>query len=135
MTPDNTPKSPHKRAGRFRSALRALRGDTVLPDQIRAEWTAWQFELEALCDKLSAAAARLYQRDKRALDAAVKRVAELEAEADCGCADTAAPELSATGSGWSAEKRALNRSLLARRRALAVPQLENGRSDVDVAES
>ena len=78
MDPDNSPETPVRRPSRLASAWMALRGDPVIPVAIRAEWAAWQFELEALCDKVSNAAARLYQRDKRVLDAALARINELE---------------------------------------------------------
>ncbi len=46
-----------------------------MPDQIRAEWAAWVLELEGVCVNLTAAAGRVYDRDKRELDKALKRLA------------------------------------------------------------
>ena len=111
MTPDNSSETPVRRPSRLASAWMALRGDPVIPVAIRAEWAAWQFELEALCDKLSAAAARLYQRDKRVLDAAMKRISELESGTETAKAGPTGSEIdsSSAGSTWNPEKIALYR--------------------------
>jgi len=81
-----------------------------VPESIRAEWVAWQFEFEAVLDKLSAAAGRLYTRDKAALKAALKRIDELEADKPV---DPIAEATAHYGGGWNPAKRALNRQVLA----------------------
>lgn len=115
-----------RRPGRLRAALLALSGAPVVPDQIRAEWAAWQLELEAVCDKISAAAARMVTRDKRDLKKALKRLAELED--DCGCKEEA-PAQAPVYAGYNPEKVALNRKALAMRGVripgMPIPQ-ENG---------
>ncbi len=116
MDPDDiieTPPDKAKRVGRLRAAWQALHGAPVVSSQIRAEWVAWQFELEGLCDKLTTTAARLYQRDVRALQAAQKRVVELEAAAE---QQSGRGEQAAAGDGSRmTEKRRLNRLVLASR--------------------
>ena len=108
-----TPPEKPRRVGRVRSAWQALRGEPVVPSQIRAEWVAWQFEFESLCDKLTTTASRLYQRDVRALQAAQKRVVELEAAAE---QQSGSGEQAVAGDGWRmTEKRRLNRLVLASR--------------------
>jgi len=130
MTPDNTPAVRLKRPGRLRGAWLSLRGEPTVPDQIRAEWAAWVLELEGVCDKLTAAAGRVYARDKRELDKALKRLAAVEAEADCECKDE--PLTTVGTSGWNPEKRALNRRILAGR-GVRIPEYstveQNGASD------
>lgn len=101
-----------RRPGRLRAALLALSGAPVVPDQIRAEWAAWQLELEAVCDKISAAAARMVTRDKRDLKKALKRLAELED--DCGCKEKEAAQPVGYG-GYNPRKAELNRRVLAAR--------------------
>lgn len=128
MDPDNTSESRPRRAGRLRAAFQALTGAPVVPSQIRAEWVGWQFELEGLCDKLTTTAARLYQRDKRALEAAEKRVLELEAAHPCGCEDAEVTGAVSTG-GWNPAKRLLNRRVLAGR-GMHPPEFANGGEDV-----
>jgi len=136
MTPDDTPAVRLKRPGRLRGAWLSLRGEPTVPDQIRAEWAAWVLELEGVCDKLTAAAGRVYARDKRELDKALKRLAAVEAEADCECKDE--PVTTVGSSGWNPEKRALNRRILASR-GVRVPMFtgpgENGASDERSTES
>jgi len=135
MTPDKELGSAPRKPGRLSAAWQALRGAPVVPNQIRAEWTAWQFEFESLCDKLSAAAARLYQRDKKALDIALKKIEVLEAAIDDPCSDAsgvvAAPGV--PGVGWNPEKSAMNRLLLASR-GIHIPQV-NGGAHVDGVEA
>ena len=101
-----------------------------MPDQIRAEWAAWVLELEGVCDKLTAAAGRVYARDKRELDKALKRLAVAEAEAECECKETAVATVGV--GGWNPAKRALNRRILAGR-GVRLPELQtvdqNGASD------
>ncbi|KKL55717.1 hypothetical protein LCGC14_2252620 [marine sediment metagenome] len=110
MTLDNSSETPVRRPSRLASAWMALRGDPVIPVAIRAEWAAWQFELEALSDKVSNAAARLYQRDKRVLDAALARINELEAAAADPKSGSIGPDMAAnTGSTWNPDKIALYR--------------------------
>jgi len=108
MHPDKTRQRPPKHTSRLRSAWHALRGEPVVPESIRAEWVAWQFEFEAVLDKLSAAAARLYTRDKVALKVALKRLEELDQDTPAVPVAVAYP----TG-GWNPAKRALNRQVLA----------------------
>jgi hypothetical protein len=139
MDPDDShetaEKARRKRPGRIRSALRALAGQSVMPDQVRAEWVAWQYEFEAILDKLSAAAARQVTRDKRDLKKALKRLKELESEKDCGCGGGAAVAPAVSGS-YSPEKRLLNRRILASR-GITVPDLtpQNGAGYEHGAES
>lgn len=130
MDPDKTPDEslrPRQRIGRLRAALLALRGEPIVAGAIRAEWTAWQWELEALCDKLGAAANRLHSRDKRQLQLAVKKIAELEAER----AEPAAPDqLGPPASTYSPEKRRLNRERLASKlQRIGYPIMGNGGTD------
>ena len=132
MDPCDTSEMPPdrpKRIGRLRAAWQALHGAPVVPSQIRAEWVAWQFELEGLCDKLTTTASRLYQRDVRALQAAQKRVVELEAGAEqqSGSGDQAV-----AGDGWRmTEKRRLNRLVLASRN-IEVPSFPVDGEDLHV---
>ncbi len=107
MDPDDTIEAPPRRPSRLRSLLQVLRGDPVVPVAIRAEWTAWQFELEGLCDKLTVCASRLYQRDVRKLDVAMKRIAELEA--GVGASPDMAEVASGSASTWNPAKIALYR--------------------------
>lgn len=98
-----------KRPGRLRAAWLALLGAPVVPDQIRAEWAGWAWELQGLCDNITAAAARMNTRAVRGLKKAEERIEELEAE--CGCHD----EEPVTAHGFSDRKRAIRRRLLAER--------------------
>lgn len=100
----NTPET--RAPGRFRAAWLALMGHPIVPTQIRAEWAAWQLELEAICDKIGAAASRNQTRHKRELDRALAELDEVKAEQ---ATPSAPPEL---GFGWNPQKRALNRQLL-----------------------
>ncbi len=79
-----------------------------MPAAIRAEWTAWQWELEGLCEKVSLAAKRVYARDKAELDKALARVAELEG----GHPQDEDGHAAASGSRW-AEKAELQRRFAA----------------------
>lgn len=97
MDPDSTVETPHRRPGRLRAAWLALQGAPVVPDAIRAEWTAWQWELEGLCEKVSLACKRVYARDKADLDKAMKRIAELEA----GCGADALVDGPAPSARWA----------------------------------
>lgn len=130
----HTPGTPLRRPSRLRMAVDALRGRPVTPDAIRAEWTAWQYELEALCDKLSAAANRMFTRDKRELDKALKSLAAMELERDCGCDDEAGATDVGTPSRW-ATKAALGRRYAASRGKplpdLPIFEQENGAAHVD----
>lgn len=126
MDPDETPQRPHKRTSRLRSAIDALRGAPTTPEAMRAEWVAWQFEFDSVLDKLSAAAARMYTRDKVELKRALKRIDELEA-------DVEQEQAAAPLAGWNPDKIALNRRALALR-GIRVPDFPtNGeQSNVDV---
>ena len=125
MDPHKTPETPQKRTSRFRSAIQALRGEPVVPQAIRAEWVTWQIEFENLLDKVSAAAARAYERDRVKLKAAEKRIKELESAAP----DETGPDSfggKAFGGSWNPAKTELNRIALSRR-GLNVPQfIHNG---------
>lgn len=114
-----------RRPGRLRAALLALSGAPVVPDQIRAEWAAWQLELEAVCDKISAAAARMVTRDKRDLKKALKRLAQLED--DCGCKEEQPAQAPAFG-GYNPAKAALNRRVLAAR-GIKIPGMTPGQEN------
>lgn len=127
MDPDKTPEKRYRRTSRARSAWMALRGDPVVPESIRAEWVAWQFEFEAVLDKLSAAAARLYTRDKAALKAALKKLDEMD-QPDSQMTE---PVASAHfGGGYSLAKRTLNRQVLAMK-GISLPDTFGGNSHVD----
>ena len=131
MDPRDTPKRPQKGPGRLRSALAALRGEPVVPGAIRAEWTAWQWELEGLCEKVSLAAKRVYARDKAELDRALARVAELEGDQPFDEGGTAAP----SGSRWR-EKAELNRRYAALQGStLPAAPTANGAGHVDGVEA
>lgn len=81
MDPDKARESPEKRPSRLGSAWMALRGDPVIPASIRAEWAVCQIQLQNLCDQVTQAAARAYERDRVKLKAAADRIAELETRA------------------------------------------------------
>ncbi len=102
-----------------------------MPNAIRAEWTAWQWELEGLCEKVSLAAKRVYARDKADLDRALARVAELEAD----------PHVDEDGLTVASSSRWREKAELTRRWAAlkgstmpAVPS-SNGEGHVDGAEA
>lgn len=122
MDPDNTLEMPVKRPSRLMSAWMALRGDPVVPVAIRAEWVAWQFELQGLMDKLSVCAARLYERDRRKLDAAMKRISELEAGVVTAETAPTGTDPSSSGASWNPAKIALYRAA----RALTGTHVPNG---------
>lgn len=113
--PDNSPENASerilRRPGRIRTLFAVLAGAPVVPEQIRAEWAAWQLELEAICDKIGAAAARLQTRNKRELDRALAELAELKAERESDPAGIFGGDAGA-GGGYSPMKRALNRRRL-----------------------
>lgn len=123
MTPDKTPERPQRRSSRLRSAWQALKGEPVVPDAIRAEWVAWQFEFEAVLDKLSAAAARLYTRDKVALKAALKRLQELEDDVPQDGTGTASTPIAGS---WNPLKVELSRRVLAMRGQRVPTFIHNG---------
>jgi len=120
MDPDKTLERPVKRPSRLLSAWMALRGDPVVPVAIRAEWVAWQFELQGLMDKLTVCAARLYERDRVKLAAAMKRVDELEAGVGSADPEQVAPANAV--STWNPQKIALYRAA----RALTGTRTPNG---------
>jgi len=126
MDPNKTPEKRYKRTSRLRSALYALRGEPVVPESIRAEWVAWQFEFEAVLDKLSAAAARLYTRDKAALKAALQKLAEMDEQK---AADPIAEITAHYGGGWNPAKRALNRQVLAMKGIRIPDTITGGKPD------
>lgn len=123
MPSDNASRQP----GRIRTAIAVLMGAPVVPAQIRAEWAAVQLELEAICDKIAAAANRLNTRHKRDLDRALEELEEYKArEAD--------PMENFGGAGSiSPARRALSRRALAMRGRL--PQGMNGGEYVAGAET
>lgn len=124
-------QGPPRRPSRVRAAFQALLGAPVVPVQIRAEWTAVQLELEAVCDKIAAATNRQITRDKRELKRALDRLEELEG--DCGCNKASDPLL--MPGGYSDAKRLLNRRVLASRgRDVASMFSNGGDSHVDGAE-
>lgn len=102
-------------------------GHPVVPEQIRAEWAAWQLELEAICDKIGAAANRLQTRHKRDLDKALAELEEYKARE----ANPLSASPAAAGS-YSPVKRALNRRVLASR-GVNIPN--GGSPHVDGAET
>jgi hypothetical protein len=102
----------------------ALTGHPVVPDQLRAEWASWAWELENLTDKLTVAAARMLQRDRRELEKVTAERDQLRAEAD----GLSVAGGRADAGGYSPLKRALNR----RRLGLPTP---NGAAHVGSAES
>lgn len=83
----------------------AFRGRTIVYDQFRAEWEQHLLDLGSVYDKLSATVSRLYQRDKKALEAAIAAHGALESPTN-GDADTP------TVDTWAA-RGALNRRALA----------------------
>lgn len=103
-----------------------------MPDAIRAEWVAWQLELESLCDKISAAASRLQSRHKRELDRVLEELEERKARE----ADAYQGVMGQVGPGYSAHKRALNRQVLAMR-GQTIPNFmpANGGADEPSAET
>ncbi len=127
MDPDESPERP-KKPSRVLSAWHALRGEPVVPVSIRAEWVEVQWQLEAILDKLSAAAARLYTRDKAELKKALKRLEELESTAPAD-GDAQRPEGLRGSGSWDPYKVELSRRAMALRGrrlpALPVPS-QNG---------
>ena len=134
MEPDKTQETPQKRTSRLRNAWRVLRGEPVVPSAIRAEWVGWQIEFENLLDKISAAAARAYERDRVKLKAAEKEIKELEARAVAtDNSETAVPTWGGGGS-WHPEKRAMNRLMLEKRGIRLNQPVTNGVTNVPGAE-
>ncbi len=137
MTPQETPKSPRARRqkpSRLKAAWMALRGYPVVHDQFRAEWEEHLLDLSTVYDKLYATIARLYQRDKKILEAKMDDHEGLEAGTSTANQTLATGE--AAASGWNPAKIELYRKLRARR-GEAVGAL-NGHwetSDVDGAEA
>lgn len=117
MDPDKTRESPEKRPSRLGSAWMALRGDPVIPASIRAEWAVCQIQLQNLCDQVTQAAARAYERDRVKLKAAATRIEELEVAAQVQDLTTDMPG----GTGWNPAKIALNRMLLAEETGVSIP--------------
>lgn len=127
-TPETAAERRPRRPGRIRAALLALTGAPVVPDQLRAEWAAWALELEAMCDKITAAANRLNTRHKRELDRALEKLDEYKRREQAGD-----PLMQADGpSSYSPMKRMLNRRLLAAR-GVSIPT-NGGGYDVDESE-
>ena len=116
MDPDKSHEEAEKRPqapGRLRQTWHALMGRPVVPQAIRAEWAVWQIELENLCDKVTAAAARAYERDRTELRKAKKKIEELEARAAAG--DVQGDGWDTDSGSWHPHKRAMNRLVLERR--------------------
>lgn len=115
MDPDKTPEVRQKRPSRFGSAWMALRGETVIPASIRAEWAVVQIQIQNLLDQVTTAAARAYERDRVKLKAAAVRIEELEAVVQVHTA----PEVTAVG--WNPAKVALLRQITAEEEGLPIP--------------
>lgn len=94
-------------------------GHPVVPDQLRAEWAAWAMELENLCDKLTTAAARMLQRDRRELEKVTAERDQLLREKESG--DPLHGFSGDLNSSYSPLKRQLNRRILAAR-GVNIPQ-------------
>lgn len=62
-----------ERPGRFRSALSVLRGQSVVPDQIVAEWVEYQQTFNRLLERFSALLARQAKAEKKRIE----RLAEM----------------------------------------------------------
>lgn len=54
--------------GRLRGALMVLRGEALVPDQIRCEWVEYQVTFSGILDRFGALLARQAKADKRRLD-------------------------------------------------------------------
>jgi hypothetical protein len=59
---------PIEAPGRLKAAWGVLRGDRVVPDQIRAEWAEYQVIFSDLLTRQSALLARQAKEEKRRLD-------------------------------------------------------------------
>lgn len=69
--PESTPdERPESSPGRFGSALQVLRGQSLVPDQIRWEWLEYQHQFNDLLQRYSATLARAAKSEK-------KRIADL----------------------------------------------------------
>lgn len=128
--PETGSETPLRRPGRLRAAWLALTGAPVVPDQLRAEWAAWAMELENLCDKLTTAAARMLQRDRRELEKVTAERDQLLREKESG--DPVFGFVGGDGqSSYHPAKRALNRKILAAR-GVSIPH--NGATNEHVTE-
>ncbi len=68
--PSGGPASKRARPpGRFRSALRVLKGESLVPDQIRWEWIEYQQVFNGLLEKYSAQLARASKLEKTRIKA------------------------------------------------------------------
>ncbi len=128
MNPDKTPGVRQRRPSRLGSAWMALRGDTVIPASIRAEWAVVQIQIQNLLDQVTQAAARAYERDRVKLKAQAVRIEELESVVQVH----AMPDF--TGGGWNPEKIRLNRMLLAAEEGVSIPTFP-GESNVNGVEA
>jgi hypothetical protein len=54
--------------GRLRGALMVLRGEALVPDQIRCEWIEYQVTFSGILDRFGALLARQAKAEKRRLD-------------------------------------------------------------------
>lgn len=54
--------------GRIRGALMVLRGEALVPDQIRCEWIEYQVTFSGILDRFGALLARQAKAEKRRLD-------------------------------------------------------------------
>lgn len=104
----------------------ALTGRTIVYDQFRAEWEQHLLDLGSVYDKLSATVSRLYQRDKKALEAAVAAHASLESSPN---GSTAAGPGTQVGN-WAA-RGALNRKAMALE-GIGVPVVHGSWETADV---
>lgn len=60
--------SPVRPPGRLRGALQVLRGEALVPDQIRCEWIEYQVTFSGILDRFGALLARQAKAEKRRLD-------------------------------------------------------------------
>lgn len=60
--------SPVGPPGRVRGALMVLRGEALVPDQIRAEWIEYQVTFSGLLERFGALLARQAKAQKKSLD-------------------------------------------------------------------
>lgn len=56
-----------KPIGRLLAAWRVLRGESLTPPQVMAQWIEYQLLFDGILDKLNTALARLAKRDQRTL--------------------------------------------------------------------
>lgn len=128
MDPDKSLETPQARPSRLGSAWMALKGETIIPASIRAEWVVVQIQIQNLLDQVTQAAARAYERDRRKLATAYARIEELETVAQIQ--NVTEPP----GTGWNPAKIALNRLITAEEEGVPIPTFP-GESYVDGTEA